>query len=61
MIMSLNLNFLFEPKSKLFTKKGGDLHAWISTGIHNDSNNSDLFSVNNFNNNSPTLLNKIID
>ena len=27
-------------------------------GIHNDSNNTDLFSVNNSNNNSPTLLNK---
>ena len=61
MIMSLNLNFLFEPKSKSFTKNGGDIQAWISTRIHNDSNNSDLFSVNNFNNNSPTLLNKIID
>ena len=26
--------------------------------MHNDSNNTDLFSVNNSNNNSPTLLNK---
>ena len=34
------------------------MHAWISTGIHNDSNNTDLFSVNNSNNNSTTLLNK---
>ena len=50
--------FLFESKSKLFTKNGGDIHAWVSTGIHNDSNNTDLFSVNNSNNNSPTLLNK---
>ena len=50
--------FLFEPKSKSFTKNGGDIHAWISTGIHNDSNNTDLFSVNNSNNNLPTLLNK---
>ena len=41
--------FLFEPKS---------IHAWISTEIHNDSNNTDLFSVNNSNNNSPILLNK---
>ena len=30
----------------------------ISTGIHNDSNNTDLFTVNNSNNNSPTLLNE---
>ena len=50
--------FLFEPKSKSFTRNGGAIHAWISTGIHNDSNNTDLFSVNNSNNNSPTLLNK---
>ena len=50
--------FLFEPKSKSFTRNGGDIHAWISTGIHNDSNNTDLFSVNNYNNNSLTLLNK---
>ena len=46
--------FLFEPKSKSFTKNGIAIHAWISTGIHNGSNNTDLFSVNN----SPTLLNK---
>ena len=50
--------FLFQPKSKSFTKNGEDIRAWISTGIDNDSNNSDLFSVNNSNNNSPTLLNK---
>ena len=50
--------FLFEPKSKSFTKNGGAVHVWISTGIHNDSNNTDLFSVNNSNNNLPTLLNK---
>ena len=50
--------FLFESKSKSFAKNGGDIHAWISTGIHNDSNNTDLFSVNNSNKNSPTLLNK---
>ena len=50
--------FLFEPKSKSSTKTGEAIHAWISTGIHNDSNNTDLFSVNNSNNNSPTLLNK---
>ena len=50
--------FLFESKSKSFTKNGEDIHAWISTGIHNDSNDTDFFSVNNSNNNSPTLLNK---
>ena len=50
--------FLFEPKSKSFAKNGEVIHAWLSTGIHNDSNNTDLFSVNNSNNNSPTLLNK---
>ena len=50
--------FLSEPKSKSFANNEGAIHAWISTGIHNDSNNTDLFSVNNSNNNSPTLLNK---
>ena len=50
--------FLFESKPKSFTRKGGAIHAWISTGIHNDSNNTDLFSVNNSNNNSLILLNK---
>ena len=50
--------FLFEPKSKSFAKNGKAIHVWISTGIHNDSNSTDLFSVNNSNNNSPTLLNK---
>ena len=50
--------FLFESKSKSFTRNGGAIHAWISTGIRNDSNNIELFLVNNSNNNSPTLLNK---
>ena len=50
--------FLFEPKSKSFTRNGEAINAWLSTGIHNGSNNTDLFSVNNSNNNSPTLLNK---
>ena len=53
--------FLFETKSESFTRNGGAIHAWISTGIHNDSNNTDLLSVNNSNNNSPTFLKKIID
>ena len=26
--------FLFEPKSKPFTRYGGAIHAWISTGVH---------------------------
>ena len=50
--------FLSEPKYKSFTRNGRAIHAWISTGIHNDSNNTDLFSVNNSNNNLLTLLNK---
>ena len=50
--------FLSEPKSKSFTRNGGAIYAWISTGIYNDINNTDLSSVNNSNNNSPTLLNK---
>ena len=37
---------------------GWAIHSCLSTGIHNDSNNTDLFSVNNSNNNSPTLLNQ---
>ena len=53
-----NQQFLFEPKSKSFTRNGRAIHAWISTGIYNDSNNTDLFSVNSSNNDSPTLLNK---
>ena len=31
---------------------------WLSTGIHIDSKNTDLFSVNNSSNNSPALLNQ---
>ena len=50
--------FLFGPNSKSFNINGGDIHAWISTGIYNDGNNTDLFSVKHSNNNSSTLLNK---
>ena len=50
--------FLFESKSKSSTRNAVVTHAWISTGIHNDSNNTDLFYVNNFNNHSPSLLNR---
>ena len=49
---------LFEPKSKSFTENGEGINAWISTGIHNDNNNADLFSVNDSNKNLSTLLNK---
>ena len=50
--------FLFEPQSKSFSRSGGSISSWKSTGIHNDSKNTDLFSVNNSSNNSPTLLNQ---
>ena len=50
--------FLFEPKSKSFSRNGSAINSWLSTGIHNDNKNTDLFSVNNPNNNSPTLLNQ---
>ena len=50
--------FIFEPKSKSFSRNGGVVNSWKSTGIHNDSNNTDFFSVNNSSNNSPTLLNQ---
>ena len=50
--------FLFEGKSKSFSRNGGIISSWISTGIHNDCKNTDLFSVNNCSNNSTTLLNQ---
>ena len=53
-----NSCFLFESRFKSFSKSGGSISSWKSTGIHNDSNNTDLFSVNNSNNVSPTLLNQ---
>ena len=34
------------------------ISSWISTGIHNGSKNTDLFSVNNSTNNSPSVLNQ---
>ena len=46
--------FLFEPNSKSFSRSDGSISSWISTEIHNDSKNTDLFSVNNSSNNSPT-------
>ena len=53
-----NSYFHFESRSKSFNKSGGSISSWKPTGIHNDSNNTDLFSVNNSNNVSPTLLNQ---
>ena len=34
-----NSYFLFESRSKSFSKSGGSISSWKSTGIHNDSNN----------------------
>ena len=53
-----NSYFLFESRSKSFNKSGESISSWKSTGIHNNSNNTDLFSVNISNNVSPTLLNQ---
>ena len=50
--------FLFEPKSKSYDRNGGVINSWISTGIHNDSNNTDLFSVKNSGGVSPKLINQ---
>ena len=43
--------FLFESKSKSFTRNGGGgggggvvIHAWISTEIHNNSNNTKILT-----------------
>ena len=59
--------FLFEPRSKSYHRNGGVINSWISTGIHNDSKNTDLFSVKNLPSTSsnitgfsPTLLNQNI-
>ena len=50
-----NSYFLFESRSKSFSKSGGSISSWKSTGIYNDCNNTDLFSANNSNNISATL------
>ena len=50
--------FLFEPKSKSYGKNGEVINSWISTGIHNDSKNTDLFSVNNSGSVLPKLINQ---
>ena len=36
---------LFEPKSKSYSRNGGVVNSWILTVIHNDSKNTDLFSI----------------
>ena len=38
---------MFGPKSKSWDRSVGAINSWISTGIHNDGNNTDLFSVKN--------------
>ena len=48
---------LFEPKSKSYNTNGGVIDLWISTGIHNYSKNTDLFSVKNIKGVSPALKN----
>ena len=39
--------FLSEPKSKSYDRNGEIINSWVSTRIHNDSKNTDLFSVKN--------------
>ena len=39
--------FLSEPKSKSYDRDGEIINSWVSTRIHNDSKNTDLFSVKN--------------
>ena len=39
--------FLSEPKSKSYDRNGEVINSWVSTRIHNDSKNTDLFSVKN--------------
>ena len=50
--------FLFEPKSKSYNRNCGVINSLISTGIHNDSKNTDLLSVKNSNGVSPVLINQ---
>ena len=50
--------FLLEPKSKSYNRDIGKISSWISTGIHNDSKNSDLFSVANSKSVYPRLINQ---
>ena len=50
--------FMNQSRNVEISRNGWVANSWLSTGIHNDSNNTDLFSVNNSNNNSSTLLNQ---
>ena len=50
--------FPFEPKSKSYDRNGGVNNSWISTGVHNDSKNTDLFSVANSKSVYPKLINQ---
>ena len=49
---------LFEPKSKSSNRNGGVINYWISTGVHNDSKNTDFFSANNSSSVLPKLINQ---
>ena len=40
--------FLFESKSKSYNRNGGIINSWISTGIHNDSKNTDLLLLKTY-------------
>ena len=40
-----NSYILFGSRSKSFSKSDGSISSWKPTGIHNDSKNTDLFSV----------------
>ena len=48
--------FRFESKSKSFNRSGRSISSWKSTGIDNDSKNTDLFSADNSNNNNISNL-----
>ena len=50
--------FLLESNTKSFSRNEGVFNSWISTGIHDDSNNTHLLSVKNSNNDSPASLNQ---
>ena len=48
---------LFEPKSASFTRSGGNISNWKSTGTHNESN-INLGTVADLSNVVPKLLNQ---
>ena len=49
---------LFEPKCASFVRRYGNIDGWKSTGIHNNSTNTDLISVSNLDSVLPRLLNQ---